>query len=104
VKKPKKKKRRISIEPVARTPMGKKTKGFKVRIKFAYILIPLLLCGCGGKLTYNKYDIVDGKPVLVAREEVVVKGNIKAKSPSAEGESKSPVEVLKVIDKIEVEK
>lgn len=103
MKKPRKKKRRISIEPIARTPMGKKTKGFKVRIKFAYILIPLLLCGCGGKLIYEKYDVIDGQDVLVGKEVVTVKGNIKAKSPSAEGESKSPVEALKVIDKIEFE-
>jgi len=33
-KKPKKKKRKITIHPVSRTPFGKKVKGVKVKIKF----------------------------------------------------------------------
>ena len=34
LKKSKKKKRKITTRLILRTPMGKKTKGFKVKIKF----------------------------------------------------------------------
>ena len=53
------------------------------------ILCAIILCGCGGTMTYKKFDIkADGTEILVAKETVTVKGCIRGKTESAEGESK----------------